>query len=54
MCITLQLGARSRNSEISVSLFSKVYIFTKFHGSHFKIRCVADRSVVNGKYWAKV
>ena len=37
-----------------VSLFSKVYIFIKFHGSHLKIWCVADGSFANGKHWAKV
>ena len=52
--ITLQLGARSRNGEIRVSLFSKVNIFVKFHESLLKFWCVADGSVVDGKYWAKV
>ena len=37
-----------------VSLFSKVYISIKFHGSYFKILCVADGSVSDGKHWAKV
>ena len=37
-----------------MSLFSKVYIFIKFHESFLKIRCVADGSVVDDKYWAKV
>ena len=29
-------------------------MFIKFHGSHLKICCVADGSVVDGKHWAKV
>ena len=37
-----------------VSLLSEVYIFIKFHGSHSKIRCAVNGSVVNGKHWAKV
>ena len=41
--------ARSRNGKTHVSLFSTVYIFIKFHGSHSKIWCVAD-----DKHWAKV
>ena len=44
----------SRNGEIYVSLLSKVYIFIKFHGSHLKICCVADRSVADGKHRTKV
>ena len=35
-------------------LFATVYIFTDFHGSHLKIRCIADGRVVDGKHWAKV
>ena len=31
-----------------------MYIFTKFHGSHFKTGCVADGKVVDGKCWTKV
>ena len=31
------IRARSRKGETCVSLFSKVYIFIKFHGSHLKI-----------------
>ena len=39
--ITLQYGARSRNGETCASLFSRVYIFIKFHRSNLKIGCVA-------------
>ena len=31
------IRARSRNGETPVSLFSKIYIGIKFHGSHLKI-----------------
>ena len=46
----MQLGAKSRNGEICVSFFSKVYMFTKFHGSHLKISCIADGRTTSKQY----